>query len=977
MKPLLAAAALSLCGTLTLVAATAPIFINDAPVQSPPAFLAPIDATSFLNRSIFSVSTTLPFETQNTVYYTNSASGVMSGFPGFRFIFTTNGFRYPAARIVNQGSISVGSYLNLRATNIVNTGPIDCGELGLVRLEGGDVDVRRTGVRAGPPVNGFQFFGGFNFQNNYINDSGVSDLYWGAGDNNRLNNSGRPMRLDTFDPDFSLPFPSSPLHAVIDTTFGIQFTNLVQVPSFFGGFGFGGYTAFAISNRVTATSSVIQVVFVPTNNIDGDTNITTSVQFDSFFQADIEGASSVTVRFSAYDFDIATRSFITNELFLIDTMPIDTNLFLKPNQNFPTRRPSNYEVTRTDPNFGFGFSNPGNIVFTPDLLYNPSYRSNAVPVRYAGYSAVLSLPGRAATNVVPTNPSLADPTNFAGRVEILGNKVNLDQSRLRAESTIVIRAADLSSNRVAQVDAPFLVYDLTSTQPQLVITNLAPPVVRRFQGTIAAWSGLWRNSFTNVTLTATNGTPVATNLHQVDFHVLIVDQQLTSLQTVNLHTFNVHATNLVLVDNLSIGTRMLLDAEAVNIRGTFSPPFGASWAATNVLRVRNFTNDGVLNLTGSGKFGVDRFNATNGAPVPYDNFINRGSVSAASVLIRTLNFENTGSPLATDSGSLRTSGGIFQLETVTGRLTDGTLAGSGDVLIFANDLTLQNSRITAGSNSPGALIIAVTNTLTDGGGNEWFASAGFQMLRRPTGPGRNDLLGVTLQSTAALDQESFHVWAAENRAADASGFTNNLALGRLILDGGLFSLFTFSGGGTNDALYVDYLDLRNSATNYDNALQINPGLTIYFANASVPPEKLDGRQGGRLRWVSNFAGPNSSTNIMYPSGSIFTFNIALVQSRDLDSDGDGIVNADDPTPIPVPGDVGMRIANAAGGGVQVSWTAPPDKINHLEYQGGMNTNAWLILTNVPASPVFRPVSVHDPVPGTQHMRIYRVRLGGP
>src|SRR5262249_13267336 len=145
------------------------------------------------------------------------------------------------------------------------------------------------------------------------------------------------------------------------------------------------------------------------------------------------------------------------------------------------------------------------------------------------------------------------------------------------------------------------------------------------------------------------------------------------------------------------------------------------------------------------------------------------------------------------------------------------------------------------------------------------------------------------------------------------GFTNNLALGRLILDGAEFSLFTFSGAGTNSALYVDFLDLRNNATNYDTALQINPGLTIYFANASVPPPKLDARAVGRLRWASGFAGPNSSTNIFYPAyNKTYTFNVALAQSKDLDSDADGIVNADDPTPIYTADDAALAVALIPG-----------------------------------------------------------------
>src|SRR5205085_10890000 len=102
-------------------------------------------------------------------------------------------------------------------------------------------------------------------------------------------------------------------------------------------------------------------------------------------------------------------------------------------------------------------------------------------------------------------------------------------------------------------------------------------------------------------------------------------------------------------------------------------------------------------------------------------------------------------------------------------------------------------------------------------------------------------------------------------------------------------------GQTGKALYVDYLELDNFATNYNLAFDISPDLTIYFANSNIDPFKLDHSTSGRLRWVSDFAGPLSSTNVSYPPSpahplttNSYLFNIALVRSKDLDSDGDGI-----------------------------------------------------------------------------------------
>ena len=995
MKPFLLITMLTLAGGLSAPAGTALIYVNDAPVQSPPDFLAPIDATSFVNRNLFSIGSsnlifigttipTLPFETANTLNYTNTSTGVLLGTPGFRFVFTTNGFRYPAARIVNQGSISVDSYLFLRATNLLSTGPIDCGSVGLVHLEGDDVTIRRSGIRAAPDLSGFQSFGGFNLGSNYVNDAGIFDQYWGAGDNNHLDNQGRPMPLgssfggQTFTP-FDLPFPQSPLHQVASSFGGGQlFTNLTSVPQFFL-FGTNFFTpnqfgAFVFTNRTGPTSIVIQVAFVPTNFMD------TNFSVDVSFQPDADDGATVQVEFRQADFDIVTQNFFTNFLVFSDTLAFGSNFLARNVDNTlrptGTRRPSNYDLTRSPLFNFFGFSNsPPNAPFSPDLIFNSTYRSNTVPVRYSAYSAFITPPGR--VNQLVTSAAANDPTNFPGRVEILGKKLDLNQARLRAENTLIIKSSDLSSNGVGRVDAPFLIYDLATTQPQLVITNFVPTAVRRLNGQIAAWSAIWTNFADRVVIDPNSGL-ITTNLESIQTHVLILDAQFQSLQPVDLFQFAAHATNIVIADTLSIGQTLLLDALGVHVTGGITLPLFGSWASSNILRVINFTNDGVVNITGSAKFGSDRFAGVNQTPVPYDNFVNRGSFSAAATFIRTTNFVAAESLSQAGVGSSIFSSGIFQLDAATGRMTNSILVAGGDAQITARDLMIQDTFISAGSNSPGALIVTATNTLTDGGtnaGNQWFVTSGFQFLTRPAGPGRNDLLGSTIQSSAGQFLDVAHVWPAENRGADARGFSNNLALGRLILDGGPFSQFTFDGVGTNDALYVDFLELRNNATNYDTVLQVNPGLTIYFANANIPPAKLDGRQGGRLRWVSNFTGPNSSTNITYPSGITYTFNTALVQDHDLDSDGDGIVNSDDPTPIFVPGDIGLRILSRAGlgGGVRVSWNALADVVNHLEFRDEM-ADAWHTLTNFLVSPFTQRVTVQDVAPTNHHMRIYRIRM---
>jgi len=150
----------------------------------------------------------------------------------------------------------------------------------------------------------------------------------------------------------------------------------------------------------------------------------------------------------------------------------------------------------------------------------------------------------------------------------------------------------------------------------------------------------------------------------------------------------------------------------------------------------------------------------------------------------------------------------------------------------------------------------------------------------------------------------------------------------------------------------------------------------------LPATKLDGAAGGRLLWVKDYTGPLSSTNLTYfftngptVTSNVYTFNIALVTSRDLDSDFDGIVNADDPTPIYVAQNAVLAAAALrldSGPQVQLSWKALAYSSNQVEYRSGSSSN-WQTLTNFLHGPFTAPVQVMDPIP-TNGTRVYRLRV---
>ncbi len=171
--------------------------------------------------------------------------------------------------------------------------------------------------------------------------------------------------------------------------------------------------------------------------------------------------------------------------------------------------------------------------------------------------------------------------------------------------------------------------------------------------------------------------------------------------------------------------------------------------------------------------------------------------------------------------------------------------------------------------------------------------------------------------------------------------------------------------------------MENWATNFNSAFSISPNFTIYFANANVPVTKLHGAAGGRFQWVRSFAGPLSSTNIYYASTSnTYTFNIALVTDNDLDTDGNGIVNGEDPEPIPVPEEVVLSASAIRAPDLRMllRWNGIAYSRNIIEYTSGNTPGQWSLLTNLQMGPFNHPVTIEDPVGTNGEMRVYRLRV---
>jgi hypothetical protein len=390
----------------------------------------------------------------------------------------------------------------------------------------------------------------------------------------------------------------------------------------------------------------------------------------------------------------------------------------------------------------------------------------------------------------------------------------------------------------------------------------------------------------------------------------------------------------------------------------------------------NLTWNGLLSTTLSG--GVDAATNVVMAGGPYGAFVNGGRVSnLGGSTIWAQDFENYG---MFSSGS-----GSFILQSLTTTLANGSIIAGGDVSITTGSLVASNLVLQAGR----SLTLQVTNSLTDTGvanGNTWSVGGGslvgLNLPILPTNNPPNDLLGTTIFMTApSPNKQVVSTWAGQDRGISPAGYTNNAAVGRLILDGlGTNSLFKFTGTGASNAMYVDYLELRDQATNRDvtgnfTAISNTPNMVIYYSQAVMEgqsiADKMNQKNGNRLRWVTNYAGHFSSTNITFSDGTTFLFNAALAQLY-----GSTLFGTINPTNLVLT--ITMTNKPALASVLQWQKVSPAASYvtNYVFYKTNLMMTNWLTLTNfiTPASATWPPVPVMMTNPVAGPMRVYRVRV---
>jgi hypothetical protein len=279
----------------------------------------------------------------------------------------------------------------------------------------------------------------------------------------------------------------------------------------------------------------------------------------------------------------------------------------------------------------------------------------------------------------------------------------------------------------------------------------------------------------------------------------------------------------------------------------------------------------------------------------------------------------------------------------------------------------------------GTLFLTATNSLADTGSsgtNRINCALGFYLTVKPR---LGDLLGTTIYTTAPFIGDVPHVWAGTDQGPTPAGYLNNSALGRLVLDTGTNTFsqnrLVFSGAGSSNALYVDYLELSGTLTNdLLSHLVVATNMTIYFANANVPVEVLDGQLGGRLRWVRDYAGINSGVDVRLADGRTVKVNAAKLTSLVLDSDADGTVNGSDLSPFDgVNIENEVTFVNVPPLTAFIKWEAASQTAYQITVNTNLLTDGWnLVATVTNTATTNRVMTFSEPVPAGGTERYYRV-----
>jgi hypothetical protein len=895
-------------------------------------YTTPIWATNFLNGENSQFVFDLAYSSSwidalysgwhNTVNYTNY--GEMDSYTGFRFD-TLGSVHTPARSFYNSGVINCGSlsgsvFLNqystgsgvsyggyggvlVLATNIFNSGNIAVGSGGLAKFTGERLDFSNGSVSLGSSRSGSASFG--------ITATGQADT-----------------STNSWSPATTL----GPLSAYgWLNTLPRKFSVNNSVPYF-----------DILKSDNTGTNVTVRMVFLEDYSVNVATNVYFTPGTDG--SAHVEWVGTYT--------DPATGDVSSRYLYLDNNYSgLDTNIlsYGDPGSGVP----GNFTFSTTT--VQRGLTNPATSRFVSGLFSTDNITNNIY-----SYVDAQMLPTTVSTT---TSYGTISVTNLPGRVEFSAAKaLNLSSASISGMNYLLLNSPNQFDYGQSQLASPYLDAYLGNTNGSMVVTNLIQSAIPRWSGTVQAWSTRWTNSY------------AGTNY---DYRVLIVSSQLSPASSSQMQDFVLYSSNNVVIsDVLNISRRFSLNC--TNLLLTYNDVGNGAASPMGELNLMNLTNywaTSVPRLSCLTNYGyIETMNATVfGSPSsPYLALVNGGSGSIynyGNTIINARNFENSGIFYSYgDSGS-------FSLQSLTATMSYGEIYGYGEIYApygsvsaTAADMVIEGTMIEAGK----SLKLTATNLLTDNAAGDFFGFNNYWTLGNyysgfstgtglvlPIKPKHGDLLGTTIEIAVASATKLNNTWAGENRGYSVTGYADNTAIGWLMLDARITGAsLNFSGTGTNNAIYVDCLQLLDFA-GYTNrtgtnipTLTFNKNLVIYYAQARDDngvsiAEKINHFNSDHLRWLPGYAGTFSSTSYVYPDGETYVVNAALAASTELDSDLDGNPNSTDPTPVLVPSQVKFNLTLTTNHPplAKLAWQTIPLAGNYVYYKTNLLSPNWLPFTN--------------------------------
>jgi hypothetical protein len=661
-----------------------------------------VDAVAFANYGWFVTDTPALWDGQNTRYWTNR--GTMTGNPGFRFDYVNDaGFRQPSdsffngpgASITVQEGVDMVAGLRINATNIITRNSILESDItGIIQILGHNADLSRTMISIDPVVNsrGFQEYYPFY---DYADAYGISDLYWGFGE--------ELPRV------FSSTLVSSYAGVIVAEAPGPCVTNANPGQCMGNAFFLSSPATFVFTNWSYVDTNLMFTVSLGVLGVV-DTNLSVTARFYPSDQP-TNFYSSIAFQMGTVLTNTASQSQDLYHLYLTDRMAAEGTNVAVLLTNLLTRdipyRPGAYEFSRSpsieyafggNPNatngwytnknnigqLVYGTTNIASLIFTniasggssftnvvtnfvvtpnpptstnyeedivTNIVFVSRYYYNQMTNAYAAYGAFV-------TNnepIVPFSP-VASITNAEGRVEINTDVLDMESTRIRAEGNITIATRHLVGSANAGVDCQSLYYDLGSTNGLLKLQNLALPVVQRLSGNVYAWTGAWTNFFdivtntftnafiTNIAIDPTTGTNLTTitnvpgtntfytNTVQVNLNVSMVDG--TTLQTrwpTAVNGLATRSTNVFLADTMRVVDSLYVDGTSLTV-STNGQFFAGDYFTAGAIQDWNTLDfPNLLYLTNNGLIAVPNVADFGTAARPYQEIVNTGTNAAFAV----------------------------------------------------------------------------------------------------------------------------------------------------------------------------------------------------------------------------------------------------------------------------------------------------------------------------------------------------------